>query len=71
MSEGTVSRSDEQLPVFTETDNTYTNDRRTVAVYKDSSVVESMSIESTAQYCGYSRSMTGSRALVNRVKKLL
>ena len=38
-----MSTSREQLPVFTET----TNDRRIVAVYKDSSVVESMSTETS------------------------
>ena len=66
MSEGTVSTSREQPPVFTETDNTRTNDRRNVPVYKDSSVVEFMSIKSSAQCSGYSQSMTGSRALANK-----
>ena len=53
----------EQLPVLPETDNTCAHDRRAVEAYKDSSsVVEPMSIESSAECSGSSRSMTVSRA---------
>ena len=56
--------------MLTETDITHTNDRRAFAMYKDSSIVESMPIESSVE-SGSSQSMAESRTLVDKANKLL